>query len=210
MNFVDKNDALIIGIVEVEPYFFYSDEEKFYFFEMKVGRNNKKNSKDEFDYIRICISESLLKKYSIIKGKAFAIKGNVKTKDRKYKKKNKVEVFVYAKSISFVNNFDKNMYTNICKLSGYVCKKSKFPSPYQKGSKLEIILANNFSSNDTSYIPCAIYGKVAYELNTNAKIGTYISLTSRIQSINYTRNEELLTSYELLVYKKYMEKTNNI
>lgn len=187
----DKNEILLVGIIEKEPEYWYTNgkDVKEYLFTIGVKRYSGR-----IDHIRVCVPEDKMKEKEIKVGDAFEISGQVRTRNIKLEsgpKKSILEVFVFQRYINRIENFTEDMYKNECTIFGTIVKKNQFKDKLtSKKVLLEFILASNRRNGEGAYIPCVAWEKDAYVLKDSTPY-IKILLKGRMESKELPNKKEV-------------------
>ena len=106
-------------------------------------------------------------------------------------------------SITYMFVKDVNEYVedkNEIELIGFVCKPPIYrETPLGRQIAESVIASNRDRSSVADYLYCLFWGRNALRF-ANLKVGDKINANCRIQSREYTKNEEVKTTYELSAY----------
>lgn len=196
----DNNSIQLIG--QVIDDFIYSHSamnETFYSTTMKIERLS-----GVYDYVDIIVSDNQININSSLKGKTFAVSGEIRTYNNKEVKFNKLRVYVLVDDMrELLLDEPITNGENVVHLIGFICKKSGVrDTPCGKRTICDVVLAVNRCDRHSSYIPLIFWNKLAVQVD-KLKIGTQIEIDGRFQSRNYMKNidgvEMELTAYEISV-----------
>lgn len=95
---------------------------------------------------------------------------------------------------------------NTITLTGYLCKSPNYRTTPAGRQITDLLLAVNREDYKSDYIPCIAWGKNAQKA-TQYKIGDKITITGRIQSRQYLKNDTTQTTIEISVTKLSLDKT---
>lgn len=130
------------------------------------------------DKISIQIPKFLID--SIKVGNQIRVNGYIKTFNYIQGERKSLKIFVYSDDIKEEHSKD-----NIVAFTGAVCKQPVFRYT-PKGKFIgELLLAVNNGDN-SSYVPCIMWGKVAKE-HMDIEIGDKLTVTGRLQSRDYQK-----------------------
>lgn len=105
----------------------------------------------------------------------------------------KLHIFIEPQTITAASE-PQNIYT----ATGYVCRTPKYRTTPNGKRITEITLAIPHPNYPSDYIPCIAWGSVA-ETAKELTIGTEITITGRIQSRTYTKQEQEKTTIEVSI-----------
>lgn len=131
---------------------------------------------------------------------------------RSYDKDRHKSLYVFVKAIEIVElETDPTRSTNNqVFLDGYICKDPIYRKTPQGREIADLIVAVDRQYNNSDYIPCICWGKVAREASS-FRIGSHIQLEGRIQSREYRKvlgegEAEIRIAYEVSVKRlRHME-----
>ena len=103
--------------------------------------------------------------------------GQFRSRDINNNGKLKVELYVYAQTITNVSADSKSV--NTTELTGYVCKRPSLRTTPSGKQITDLLIACNYSKDKTAYIPVVTWGKCARTSGRYA-VGTLVSLNGRI------------------------------
>ena len=127
--------------------------------------------------------------------KRVLIKGEYRSYNEHSKEKNRLKLFVFVDTIGPVEA-DEDI--NDIFLEGYICKSPVYRLTPLGRQISDVLLAVNRGYNKSDYIPCVIWGRNALAVK-DLSVGQRIRVAGRIQSREYTKNDEIKTAYELSV-----------
>ena len=202
-NFSKSNKAYIKGVIEDELEFSHKAHgEKFYKTRVEVKRDS-----GVADYIPVLISEREIDLKKLSKGIFVEIAGQFRSYFHEERAKNKLELFLFVKSIKIIDNGDYS-FKNLIFLDGYISSKPNFRiTPIGKEITC-LFIAENGKYHNANYIPAIAWGKRAY-YTRQLKVGDRIQIEGRIQSKIYTTKNfdgEERESYEISIFS--LEKFN--
>lgn len=136
------------------------------------------------DILPVMVEKSLLGE--IKKDDYVKLIGEIRTRNTQNEEGVRLEIKVHAKEFITYENEDENDAT----LEGYICKNS-FMRKTPRGRKIaDVILASHRNPNHkvpkTDYIPCIFWNYAAGEVET-LPLGTFVSVSGRLQSRNYRK-----------------------
>lgn len=109
--------------------------------------------------------------------------------------KSRLKLHVFVNSIEIL---DTDNDANAVNLEGYICKQPTYRQTPLGRQISDVILAVNRAYNKSDYIPCIFWGRNAgYVSSLNT--GDHVKISGRIQSRDYTKDEEVKTAYEVSV-----------
>lgn len=116
-----------------------------------------------------------------------SIEGQFRSRDiTKDDGKLKVELYVYVKRITCLNEASVDSYTNDIVLDGYICKKPSLRTTPSGKQIADLLIACNYNKDKTAYIPVITWGRVARK-SGKYTVGTFVTVTGRVQSRKYTK-----------------------
>ena len=184
------NQVTLVGIIKSG--FNYSHTvygEAFYTSIIEVIRDSGKP-----DLIPLLISEKLITKDDIINRKIY-VSGEYRSYNEYSEDKSRLKLFVFVNIIEPVITEDN---INDVFLEGYICKQPIYRLTPLGRQITDVLLAVNRSYNKSDYIPCVIWGRNAL-YTKDLTVGQRVRVAGRIQSREYTKNNEVKTAYELSV-----------
>lgn len=197
--FNENNQEMING--EIISAFSYSHEvfgEGFYTVDVKVHRLS-----GAADIIPVMVSERIIDVNEDCCGCFVEVNGQFRSFNRIGEKKNKLELFVFAKEFCLTYGNGENAKTNHIFLDGYICKKPIYRKTPLGREIADLLLAVNRPHGKSDYIPCVCWGRNA-RFASQFNVGERIQLTGRIQSREYMKKfdggtQETRTAYEVSV-----------
>lgn len=174
------NKIILAGKVYTEPEFSHEFKEKeFYQFYLESVRTSGTP-----DILPVMVDKSLLGE--IKKDDYVKLVGEIRTRNIQREDGVKLEIRVHAKEFVSYENEDENDAT----LEGYICKNS-YVRKTPLGRKIsDAIVASHRIPNQripkTDYIPCIFWSHAAGEAEV-LPLGTFISVSGRLQSRNYKK-----------------------
>lgn len=185
------NQVTVVGCIASD--FEYSHNvlsEKFYSVVLAIERDSHK-----LDYIPLLVSERLIDVQKSYVGSYVAVKGGFRSHNQHDADKNRLKLYVFVNTIELLTD---NNNVNDVYLEGYICKQPVYRHTPLGREIADIMLAVNRSYNKSDYIPCILWGRNAQYIST-LNAGSCIRVAGRIQSRDYTKNNEVKTAYELSV-----------
>lgn len=177
-----NNQATIQGKI-VSPFTFSHEKYGERFYLMDVFTKRLSNSSDR---IPVIISGQLVDVTQDCTGEFVRVSGQFRSYNRHGELRNRLLLAVFAREITFLKGEPDRMETNTLLLKGYLCK----PPVYRKtplGREItDLLIAVNRSYGRSDYLPCICWGRTA-RYASNLTIGTYVSITGRIQSREYIK-----------------------
>lgn len=162
--------------------------ETFYNFSICVKRES-----GNMDLVPVLISDRLIdpsKQYNDVR-----ITGDLRSYNQRDNEKSRLKVYIFVNSIESI---DEEENINDILIEGYVCKQPIYRRTPLGREITDLMLATNRAYNKSDYIPCVVWGRNAVyskKLNT----GDRIRVAGRLQSREYTKDNEVKTAYELSV-----------
>lgn len=181
------NQTKLIGTVATE--FTYSHEafnEKFYCAYIQINRRSNAS-----DLIPALFSERMINTKDSYMGECIAVAGEFRSRNEN----GKVILYIFVQKYEFVEEME---HYNDVFLEGYICKKPTYRKTPLGREISDVILAVNRKCGKTDYIPCVCWGRNAFYVS-RMEVGDCIRFAGRVQSREYTKNEEKKTAYELSV-----------
>lgn len=182
MRELESNSVNLIGRITGNLDFSHEvNGEKFYKAYMAVERMS-----DKIDTIPLTISDRILKPDESYDGKVAEIAGQFRSFNKHVGDRKVTSLFVFVKSINFIDGeFDKATNNKI-HLEGHICKQPIYRKTPMNREVTDVILAVNRSYGKTDYIPCIAWGRNATFVSKMA-VGDSMVLDGRIQSREYTK-----------------------
>lgn len=152
------------------------------FYEMKVM---SKRTSDNCDTLVVQVSERIFDVAGNYEGLRVSIGGQIHSYNRKStdndKTKNKLQLYVFAKTIELLEDDDPTEDCDEAILEGFVCKEPLYRETPLGREISDFCLAINRPYGKSSYIPCIAWGRNARYLKT-IPVGTHMHLEGRFQS----------------------------
>jgi len=199
-NIIENNQVTIAG--EIVSDFTYSHEvcgEGFYIVDIRVQRLS-----DNFDIIPVMISDRLINVSQDHKGAFISICGQFRSYSRQRTGKNKLMLYVFARTVDFFVEDIENMHlANQIYLDGFICKDPVHRKTPLGREITDLFVAVNRPYGKTDYIPCICWGRTAVFAAT-LSIGEHCIIQGRIQSREYIKklddeNTERRVAFEVSV-----------
>lgn len=188
-----NNQVTLSGCIASE--FAFSHEvfwEKFFTAFVEVVR-----SSETVDLLPVIFSERIINTNENYINKAINIIGEFRSYNQPDTLRNHLILNVFVLDYEWIG---ENENINDAALVGFICK----PPIYRKtplGREIaDVLLAVNRPYGKSDYVPCICWGRNARYAET-LEVGTQIRVKGRIQSREYTKNEEKKTAYEFSVSK---------
>ena len=175
-----KNYAELCGVLAGKPVYSHTlHDEVFYTFPLGVERLS-----GAVDTINILIRYDLLESIEITENQHILVKGELRSYNNKSGHGSKLVITVLAKQICFTDEEDRN----IIRLKGTLCKLPNLRRTPMGREISDMMLAVNRQYGRSDYLPCIAWGRNAQAVSV-LNVGSVISLTGRIQSRQYIKNE---------------------
>lgn len=198
-----NNKVTVVG--KISKGFTYSHQvrgEHFYMTEVIVERLSEKA-----DRIPVLISERLIDVREDFTGEIVEINGEFRSYNKQDGERRRLILELMVREIEFCNG-DLVLPVNSIGLDGFICKPPVYrKTPLGRGIA-DVLLAVNRPCAKSDYIPCICWGRNARWAGS-LPVGTGISITGRIQSRNYSKDEEIRTAYEASIWKMEVTNENN-
>lgn len=166
--------------------------EKFYTAIIAVQRTS-----DAVDYIPALFSERIIDTSVDCTDVPIQIFGQFRSYNQHEESKTKLLLYIFVNDYQWMGH---NENINSTTLEGYICKKPIYRMTPFGREIADVLLAVNRPYGKADYIPCIVWGRNARYVET-LNVGSCIRFVGRIQSREYTKNEEMKTAYELSVSK---------
>lgn len=171
--------------------------EGFYEFFVKVMRLS-----GQADVLPITVSERLIEKGSLQKGKRLSAIGQFRSYNKLENGKSRLMLTVFLREL--VDDDPEKNPNNIL-LSGYICKPPVYRTTPFNREIADVLVAVNRAYNKSDYIPCIAWGRNARFVKT-LSVGDRIAVSGRIQSREYQKKlseaeTKTMTAYEVSVSK---------
>lgn len=152
-----------------------------------------KRESGNMDLVPALISDRLIdpsKQYDDVR-----ITGDLRSYNQRDNEKSRLKVYIFVNSIESI---DEEENINDILIEGYLCKQPIYRRTPLGREITDLMLATNRAYNKSDYIPCVVWGRNAvYSKNLNT--GDRIRVAGRLQSREYTKDNEVKTAYELSV-----------
>ena len=171
--------------------------EGFYEFLLRVMRLS-----GQADILPITISERLIEKSELFKGKIVSVSGQFRSYNKLENGKSRLMLTVFVREL-LDSLPEKN--PNSILLSGYICKPPIYRTTPFNREIADVLVAVNRAYNKSDYIPCIAWGRNARFVK-NLNVGDRIAISGRIQSREYQKKFSdseirVMTAYEVSVSK---------
>lgn len=174
-----NNKVYLRGVVASETRFSHEVfGEGFYEADVAVKRLSGQE-----DVIPITVSERLMEKDELEKGKIISVVGQFRSYNKLVNGKSKLMLTVFVREKVPVD-FSTN--PNCIVLSGYLCKQSTYRTTPFSREIADMLVAVNRAYNKSDYIPCIAWGRNARFVK-NIPVGEKVALSGRIQSRVYQK-----------------------
>jgi len=186
-----SNQVNLVGSIESD--FVYSHSlysETFYVLTLSVKRDSGKA-----DLIPLLVSDRLIDVSKSLIGQSVYVSGEFRSHNQHDADKNRVKLYVF---INKLERLDTTNNVNDVFLEGYICKQPTYRHTPLGREISDVTLAVNRCYNKSDYIPCILWGRNAYYVST-LSAGDRIRVAGRIQSREYTKDDQVKTAYELSV-----------
>lgn len=198
---LENNRVSVIG--EVAGEFIFSHEvygEGFYLTTILVNRLS-----DQTDEIPLMVSERLMDVERDYRGDMIEATGQFRSFNRHEGNRNRLVLSVFAREISFPEDYSDSTKTNQIYLDGYLCKAPIYRKTPLGREIADLLIAVNRPYGKSDYIPCIAWGRNA-RYASGFEVGSRIRVWGRVQSREYTKkvDEEQMekrTAYEVSVSK---------
>ena len=185
------NQVNLVGVINSElKYDHEMYGEKFYNATAAVTRDSGKT-----DIIPLLISERVMGEGSSLIGACVHIAGEFRSYNIHDENKSSLKLYVFVNELKILGD---NANVNDVFLEGYICKPPTYRHTPLGREIADVILAVNRGYNKSDYIPCILWGRNAYYVRSLGA-GDCIRVAGRIQSREYTKNDEVKTAYEMSV-----------
>ncbi len=146
------------------------------------------------DKIPCMVSEQDLK--YIVKGEMIKVAGYFQSYNKPQDGKTKLLLYLFVKEVD--TTVKENCWAdNVIILDGFLCKKPTYRvTPLGKEITDFILAVNRPGLSASDYIPCICWRENA-RFMADMSVGTPIKLEGRMQSREYSKNEQLWTAYEV-------------
>lgn len=181
-----SNQVWLVGRVASNYQFSHrSCGENFYLVELLVLRLS-----ENFDILKIMISERLLQGTHITLGDWVCVQGQFRSKNMGEPGNRHLFLSVFARSFEKIpqkDNLEDIRTTNMVLLDGYICKEPEYRKTGLGKDITDMLLAVNRIYGRSDYIPCISWGSNARFVKS-LPVGTHLILTGRIQSREYQKD----------------------
>lgn len=189
---VNTNFVTLFGKIVGEPVYSHSVyKEDFYIILLGIKRASEYE-----DIIPILVSDRAWNIKELSLDKYIRVEGSYRTFNKKNKDKLQLFLYVFADVISVPNETEK--FCNEIKLEGYICREPQYRTTPLGREITDILLAVNRNYGKSDYIPCILWGRNA-KYGSSLKVGNKVSISGRIQSRVYMKENESKIAYEVSV-----------
>lgn len=108
-----------------------------------------------------------------------------------------LELYLFAKTVEY----DMEDWQNNISFEGYICKPPFYRKTPLGRDIADLLIAVNRDNGKSSYLPCIVWGSNATWAKDNLNVGDKIECIGRIQSREYTKNNEPRIAYEVSISK---------
>ena len=179
---IENNQVSMVGVVASE--FVKSHEvygEGFYMVDILVKRLSGSE-----DRIPLMVSERLVDVTQSYLGEYIQVQGQFRSYNRHEEKKNRLVLSVFVRELTFVEEEDDSVETNLIELNGYICKPPVHRMTPLGREIADVLLAVNRPYGKSDYIPCICWGRNA-RYAEHFKVGERWAIWGRIQSREYMK-----------------------
>lgn len=166
--------------------------EKFYKTTIKTFRNS-----GVIDEIPVLISEKLINQ--AFEDSFVEINGEFRSHNKVIEDKRRLILSIFVKEISQLRIED---YQNEIALNAFIVKEPVLRATPLGRTVCDLLVAVNRKNHKSDYIPCITWGKLA-KITGDLKVGDNINILGRIQSREYTKNNETRIAYEVSINELY-------
>ena len=177
---IENNQVSMVGVVASE--FVKSHEvygEGFYMVDILVKRLSGSE-----DRIPLMVSERLVDVTQSYLGEYIQVQGQFRSYNRHEEKKNRLVLSVFVRELTFVEEEDDSVETNLIELNGYICKPPVHRMTPLGREIADVLLAVNRPYGKSDYIPCICWGRNA-NFARSFEVGGRLHIWGRIQSREY-------------------------
>lgn len=148
------------------------------------------------DTIEVVVKDNMLDR--LVVGRQILVCGEIRTKNEYVvsKRRNKLIIYVLAKDIVDVGDCEYNV--NIAIIDGYLCKAPSLRTTYSGKQVCDLLIAVNGRFGKSYYLPAVAFNDIAEYLSSK-RIGERIVVSGRLQSRQYTQNNNTYTVFELFI-----------
>lgn len=179
-------------------------EKKFYEANIKCERLSGTE-----DIIPIIASEDVICTEKDYTGKMLRIKGQLRSRNQIEENKNRLNLFVNAKSVEIIDTIESEVKNNHVYLDGYICKKPIYRKTPLGREITDLFLAVNRPNGKSDYIPCVCWGKNAV-LAGNFEVGDHCVVEGRLQSRAYEKRIDDETVQKKIAYEVSINNIKNL
>lgn len=158
------------------------------------------------DTIPIIVSERLIAVHDEWMGQVVKVRGQFRSYNKRDSDKNRLVLYVFVREMEILDSEAfKADDVNKIMLEGYICKQPNYRETPQGRELADMLIAVNRLYGKSDYIPCIVWGRNA-AFASGLEVGTYVKISGRIQSREYTKRideetEEKRVCYEVSVSK---------
>lgn len=190
----ENNKACIGGTVTSYPVFSHEMfGERFYRMDVSVKRES-----GILDTVPVTVSEKLFDTTRENRGRNVQVSGAVRSHNRHDGEKNRLEIFVFAKEITFAE--EGSDAANQVALDGYICKAPVYRKTPLGREIADMLVAVNRPYGKSDYIPCICWGRNARYAG-GLEVGAHIQIEGRIQSREYRKKLDDGTQEDRMAYE---------
>jgi single-strand DNA-binding protein len=180
------------GTLADRPHYSHENrDERFFVFPISIPRLS-----GAVDRINVLAREEQLKNMEICELPKIYVSGELRSFNNKSGEGSRLVITVFAREL----RFDEGESLNTVWLTGTICKPPNLRTTPMGREICDLMLAVNRKYGRSDYLPCIAWGLRAKEAAL-WPVGTNISITGRIQSRNYIKNQSGLpvekTTYEV-------------
>ena len=186
-----NNQVTLSGTVASE--FIFSHEylgEKFFTAYVEVVR-----SSEAVDRLPVMFSDRIINTNDNYTNQAINILGEFRSYNMPDTHRNRLVLYIFVLGYELIGESEN---INDAAMEGYICKKPIYRKTPLGREIADVILAVHRTYGRSDYIPCIFWGRNARYVET-LEVGTQLSVNGRIQSREYTKNDEKKTAYEFSV-----------
>ncbi len=176
-----NNEVFLRGTLAGAPVFSHRGKtEEFFTFPLEIMRLSGTSDK-----INIIAGKALMDTVEITDGDFVEISGELRSYNNKSGKGSRLVITVFAKSIAIT----QGDYANSVTIKGILCKQPNLRKTPMGRQICDMMVAVNRKYGRSDYLPCIAWGQTAAE-TSEMNVGDNITITGRIQSRNYIKNED--------------------
>lgn len=182
-------NGVIVGFIEFDN---RVKNEDFYTFPLSISRESGTN-----DIVNVKVSSRLIDIDSLVIDAYVSISGEIRTFNRSVDGKRHLEVYVFAKEVSFDGC---RSFNNQVTIDGFLCKEPNYRRTPLGREVCDIMLAVNGPYKRCDYIPCIAWGRDA-RFAESLPIGSKVSVIGRFQSRDYIKRVSETEVEEKVAYE---------